>query len=121
MPLDDALADRFGVTLTLSYLPPQYEKQLVMTRVGMSDPDATEIIVSIEELRGNTQSPVEISTRSVLEIAEMVKFQVPLIDALRANVAVTADKMESVLQTLHFGGKEVDRYEMTTYIPFTGA
>ncbi len=109
MPVDEALEDRFQVKLRLDYLPSGAEANLLILRGGLTSDAATEIVNVANQLRTNSNEQVHVSTRNLLEIANMVKYNIPLLDALRAVVALDDDKLESILSALHFGGIDIEQ------------
>jgi len=104
MPLDEALEDRFALKMQLDYLPPEEEAQLLVGRT-MCDVDVAKNIVGVaNSLRNNTQAPLHVSTRSVVEMGKLAKFGINPTDAIRAVISQDDDKVESVLASVHFGG-----------------
>ena len=107
MPLDLALKNRFSIKLELSTLPEYAESMMLNQRVqGFGMEAATELVQSVNLLRNNQLSPVEVSTRDMLNIAEFqmlgMNFQSAFLTTVDSNPAV----MEQILLTKHMEGEE---------------
>lgn len=107
MPLDVALADRFALRMELGYLPVNVEINLLTLRSLLDEMKATHIVQAVDSIRNNVQASVGISTRSVLEIANMVSFGVPLSAAIIAAVPLDKDQLETILLSLQMGGTDL--------------
>lgn len=107
MPLDSALEDRFQVKLTMDYLPDSIMENLIIMRFALPLDKVKSLIAITEAVRVNVQEDIQISTRNVLDMAEMMVAGIDLIDAIKASVAVTNDRLEGILQAMHFSGQEV--------------
>lgn len=106
-PLDAALEDRFH-EIYLSYLPPQLESTLILTRTGLAGEPSTRLLQFVNKLRTDGQDPIHISTRRVLMMAELLQAGLDMRSAIISNVAMDTDKLESVLLHLDFGGQAVN-------------
>lgn len=104
MPVDEALEDRFHIKVMLSYLPAKTEADLLIMRAMVSPPQAEEVVSIANSLRFNTQEAIHVSVRNTLEIASMLKFNMSIQEALRAVIALDDDKLETVLNAIHFSG-----------------
>ena len=104
MPLDEALEDRFALKMQLDYLKESEETDLLSERADIDFETALGIVTVANSLRKNTQSPIHVSTRSVIEMGKMTKFGIHPADAIRAVIAQDDDTVESVLATIHFSG-----------------
>ena len=105
--LDAALRDRFYVTL-LDYLPMKEETQVLHLKTGIPDSDALTIVNIANQLRGNTQEPIVVSTRHALMIAEMVAVGAPVREAFINSLQVSRDVLESILLSIHLELGEKD-------------
>ena len=99
--LDAALRDRFYVTL-LDYLPMDVETDVIYLKTGIDKSDALTIVNIANQLRGNTQEPIVVSTRHTLMIGEMVAVGASIRDAFINSLQVNRDILESILLSLHF-------------------
>ncbi len=106
MPLDSALEDRFHIKLNLSYLSPTFELSLVQMRSGLQQQNAASLLEFIHKLRNNTQTPIKISTREVLYIADLVSLDLSYMDSIKAVVGTSLDSAESILLSEHLGGTD---------------
>jgi nitric oxide reductase NorQ protein len=120
-PLDQALEDRFGLKIQLDYLPQEQEQNLLVAREGITVEIASNIVTLANYLRTNAQATLHISTRNVMEMARLIKYGIPFQDAVKATVTLDEDQLETVLQSIQFGGMEhlvhsgprdSDRYSM---------
>ena len=98
--LDAALRDRFYVTL-LDYLPMNVETKVLELKTGISNADALTIVNIANQLRGNAQEPIVVSTRHTLMIAEMVAVEAPVREAFINSLQVSRDVLESILLSIH--------------------
>ena len=115
MPVDMALEDRFAVKMHLDYLPQEQEINLLILRCMITENKAREIVSLAHRLRSNVQDTIQVSTRSLIAIGDMVRFNIPVVTAIKSTIAIEKDKLESVLSVLHFGDDEVDGQGDTTY------
>ena len=114
--LDAALRDRF-YTVVLDYLPAEVETKVLELKCGISSADALTIVNIANQLRGNAQEPIVVSTRHTLMIAEMVAIGATVNEAFINSLQVSKDVLESILLSLHIrlGLKEKEngyRYRM---------
>lgn len=105
LPLDEALKNRFHIKLNLPQLPPHVEKTIILLRTGIQDQKADDIIDMATRLRDNSQDPVYISTRDMVNIATLVVAGLNNVDAVRAVIGTGADKLESILLSEHLAGR----------------
>ena len=59
----------------------------------------------VSDLRGNTQTPVDISTREVIAMARLMQYGVSVKEAIIAGIDTTQDNMENLLLSLHLQDK----------------
>jgi len=114
--LDAALRDRF-YTIVLNYLPAEVETKVLELKCDISSADALTIVNIANQLRGNAQEPIVVSTRHTLMIAEMVAIGATVNEAFINSLQVSKDVLESILLSLHIrlGLKEKEngyRYRM---------
>ena len=98
--LDAALRDRFYIT-TLDYLPAETETKVLHLKAGVSEADALTIVNVANQLRGNSQEPMQVSTRHTLMIAEMVAVGASVKDAFVNGLQASRDMLETVLLSIH--------------------
>lgn len=113
MPLDEALADRFQVKIHLTKLPKEFEISLLQMR-GLTSINANWIVDAVDKIRSNSQDEISISTRSLVELSEMVSFGIPLVEALQASINIEEGNLESILQSQHFAGNATE-YESDVF------
>jgi len=107
MPLDAALEDRFPFKITLGYLPPHCEKNLLLMRGLLDVHQASELLEMIGQLRNNGQTPVHVSTRDTMFMAELMGEGLSTFLAIKTVLGTDNDKLESILLTEHLQGHEV--------------
>jgi len=112
--LDAALRDRFYVSL-LDYLPMEVETNVLHLKTGISEADSLTIVNVANQLRGNTQEPIVVSTRHTLMIAEMVAVGAKIREAFIHSLQVSRDVLESILLSLHFQLEEKDASKSKSY------
>ncbi len=114
--LDPALRDRFYVTL-MDYLPNEVEKEVLQKKTSIGDESALEIIDAINQLRGNGEFEVEVSTRTTLMIGEMVAAGATIKEALVTSLQTDKSTLESLLLSLHLkdGSKEKEQLEYVVF------
>lgn len=105
VPMDSALEDRFKIKLKLGVLPAKLEEELMMARTGIRQTDANRLVQSINNLRGNGETPVHVSTRNALDAADFMVAGHNMTESLLAVLAVNEDNMETIAAALHFGGQ----------------
>jgi len=98
--LDAALRDRF-YTIVLNYLPAEVETKVLELKCDISSADALTIVNIANQLRGNAQEPIVVSTRHTLMIAEMVAIGATVNEAFINSLQVSKDVLESILLSLH--------------------
>lgn len=98
--LDPALRDRFYVIL-MDFLPNEVEKEVLINKTHVSVEQADTIIGAVNILRSNFELAVEVSTRTVLMIGEMVAAGATLKEALTTCLQTSKETLESILLALH--------------------
>ncbi|SDT88594.1 AAA family ATPase [Desulfobacula phenolica] len=98
--LDPALRDRFYVIL-MDYLPNEVEKEVLIKKTGITSVQANEVIDAVNTLRSDFELSVEVSTRTVLMIGEMVAAGATLKEALITSLQTSKETLESILLSLH--------------------
>jgi nitric oxide reductase NorQ protein len=100
MPIDEALENRFALKMELGYLPTETEISILALQ-GIGGGQATQIVTLANGLRHNAQNPIHISVRQIIEMAKLVDFGFPLIEAFQNTVAPDNETLESILLQLH--------------------
>ena len=115
--LDPALRDRFYVT-TMDFLPNSVEMEVLQKKTGVSAEQAKEIIEVANSIRGNAELGVDVSTRKILMIGEMIAAGGSLRDAIVTSLQTDKQTLESVLISLHvnLGKVEKGKTEYVQYI-----
>lgn len=115
--LDPALRDRFYVT-TMDFLPNEVETEVLQKKTGVSYEQAKEIIEVANSIRSNAELGVEVSTRKILMIGEMIAAGGSLKDAIVTSLQTDKQTLESVLLSLHvnLGKTEKGKTEYVQYI-----
>ena len=98
--LDSALRDRFYVIL-MDYLPSPVETKVLHLKTGVDEAQALSIVNVANQLRGNRQQPVMVSTRHTLMISEMVAVGASIREAFIYSLQVSRDVLESTLLSIH--------------------
>jgi nitric oxide reductase NorQ protein len=98
--LDAALRDRFYVTL-LGYLPAEIEARVLELKTGIDSADALTVVNVANQLRGNAQEPMTVSTRHTLMIAELISVGASIKEAFVNSLSMSKDMLESILLSLH--------------------
>jgi len=98
--LDAALRDRFYVTL-MDYLPADVELKVLQSKTGVDETSAQTIVNVANQLRGNSQEPVMVSTRHTLMIAELVAIGASIRESFIYSLQVSRDILESTLLSMH--------------------
>ena len=115
MPLDVALKNRFAIKMELTILPEYAEAQILAARVdGVDLEAATELVKAVNALRDNPVSPVEVSTRDMLSIAEFMQYGMDFQSAFLTTVDTSSEVLEQVLLLKHMAGEETHGLD-TTY------
>jgi nitric oxide reductase NorQ protein len=119
IPVDEALRGRF-YKMELGPLPRASMELLLPLKVGLNAEKSTQLLDLVEKLSTNTQEPVYISTRDVINIATLLKHNLPIIIAFEM-VLLGAKKANNVVESLllqeHLSGNETfdnsgfDKYE----------
>lgn len=111
MPLDAALEDRFHIKVYLNYLPAESEINLLCSRTKLNRDVAARIVEVAGQMRNNAKEPVNVSTRSLIVVADLMNNGVGLVAALRACLGSNGDALESVLLGLHMSGENIGATE----------
>jgi len=115
--LDPALRDRF-YTLIMDYLPNEVEKEILIKKTGVSKEQSNEIIDVINDLRGNSELTIGVSTRTTLMIGEMVASGATLREAISVSLQTNKETLESILISLHLEKNQVEKGK-SEYLLFT--
>ena len=115
--LDPALRDRF-YTHIMDYLPNEVEKEILIKKTGVSKKQSNEIMDIINDLRGNSELSIGISTRTTLMIGEMVAAGATLREAISISLQTNKETLESILISLHLKKNHVEKSK-SEYILFT--
>ena len=115
--LDPALRDRFYVT-TMDFLPNEVEIEVLEKKTGVSNEQAREIISVANNIRANSELGIDVSTRKILMIGEMIAAGGTLREAIVTSLQTDKKTLESVLLSLHvnLGKVEKSRAEYVQYI-----
>lgn len=116
--LDPALRDRFYV-ISMDYLPNEVEIEVLQKKAGVTREQADEIIEVVNNLRGNPDLSVDVSTRKALMIAEMIAAGGTLKEAITASLQADRGTLESILLSLHVTMGKVEKGQ-AEYLLFTG-
>ncbi|MDI6776103.1 MAG: AAA family ATPase [Syntrophales bacterium] len=116
--LDAALKDRF-YRIRLEYPPVSIEKEILVLKTGVSPSVAGDILNIVNKLRSNKQSPIDISIRHSLMIAELAATGAPLREAIIYSLQISMDILESLLLSIHVetGDTEVEPRRYERYVP----
>jgi len=107
MPLDLALKNRFAIKLELGILPEYAESMMLSQRVeGLDMAEATVLVQSVNRLRENQLTPIEVSTRDMMNIAEFQLLGMDFQSAFLTTVDSDSSVIEQVLLTKHMEGEE---------------
>jgi len=117
--LDPALRDRFYVT-TMDFLPNEVEKEVLLQKTGITPDQAQEIIEVANGIRGNAELGVEVSTRKILMIGEMIAAGGSLREAIVTSLQTDKQTLESVLLSLHLDMGKVEKGK-TEYVQYIAA
>ena len=118
MPLDQALQSRFDLKIELERLPHNVERQLLMDRFPSIKFSMDELTNIVADLRGNTQTPVDISTREVIAMARLMQYGISTKEAIVAGIDTTQENMENLLLQLHLADKIDGGHESKNYRTF---
>jgi nitric oxide reductase NorQ protein len=116
--MDAALKDRF-YRVHLEYPPVSVEKEILVLKTGITPSLASDILNIVSRLRSNKQTPIDISIRHSLMIAELAAMGAPLRDAVIYSLQISMDILESLLLSIHVetGDTEVEPRRYERYIP----
>lgn len=117
--LDPALRDRFYVT-TMDFLPNEVEKEVLLKKTGITPDQAQEIIEVANSIRSNAELGVEVSTRKILMIGEMISAGGSLREAIVTSLQTDKQTLESVLLSLHLDMGKVEKGK-TEYVQYVAA
>ena len=115
--LDSALRDRFYLIL-MDYLPGDVEAEVLMRKTGITPSQAKDILAIANDLRGQAEWPLTISTRTTLMISEMVAAGASLRQALISSLQVDQASLERILLSLHLE-KNQTKVEPGGYVLFS--
>lgn len=115
--LDAALRDRFYVTL-MDYLPADVELEVLRRKTGVDEANAQTIVGVANQLRGNAQEPVMVSTRHTLMIAELVAIGSSIREAFVYSLQVSRDILESTLLSMHLEMGLTRSDDGREYVPY---
>ncbi|HAU31728.1 MAG TPA: CbbQ/NirQ/NorQ/GpvN family protein [Desulfotomaculum sp.] len=115
--LDPALRDRF-YTILMDYIPAEVEVEVLVKKTGVDKEKAEEIVDLINKLRGNSQTPMDVSTRTTLMIGELVAVGVSIRDAIIYSLQTDRDHLESILLTMHMERKDIDAELASEFVLF---
>jgi nitric oxide reductase NorQ protein len=115
--LDPGLRDRFYILL-MDYLPNEVEREILIKKTGVTGELAGDIIDVVNELRGNSELAIDISTRTTLMIGEMVAAQATLREAISISLQTNKEILESILISLQLEKGYVEKGD-SEYMLFT--
>lgn len=104
--LDAALQNRMDITVLAKELPEKIECQLLKKRHQVQDEDAEPIVRVMRALRRvatDNEMEVDLSTRTSLKIARLVKVGLPLKSAIQYTLvnALTADEVKMAIDAVN--------------------
>ena len=116
--MDAALKDRF-YRVHLEYPPVSVEKEILVLKTGIAPSLASDILNIVSRLRSNKQTPIDISIRHSLMIAELAAVGAPLREAVIYSLQISMDVLESLLLSIHVetGDTEVEPRRYERYVP----
>ena len=103
LPLDEALRNRFQVKIDLKPLPEVEERKLLMAR-GLTQNKVHQLMDTVAKLRNNSQDPIDISTRDVVNMADLMEAGANPQLALVGVMGGGHDMIESVRLEAHLSG-----------------
>jgi nitric oxide reductase NorQ protein len=115
--LDSALRARF-YKMELGPLPRINLELLLSMKIGLNSEKSTQLLDLVEKLSTNTQEPIYVSTRDVINVATLLKHNLPMIIALEMVLDKANNVVENLLLQEHFSGNETfdssdfDKYEL---------
>jgi len=104
MPLDIALRNRFQFKLRVGELPIDIIRNVILGKGLLTFAQVATLLNLIEKLRGNTQSPLRVSTRDIINIAELVGYGLAPMISIMTVLGDDNDQLESILLGDHLGG-----------------
>lgn len=104
MPLDEALRSRFHFKITLGILPRAQEMALLQSRCLLSGNQAQQVMDTITRLRNNNQASIFVSTRDVVNIADLMNFDMSMERAIQCVLGGENDVLESIRLATHIRG-----------------
>jgi len=116
--LDPALRDRF-YTVLMDYIPEDVEVEVLTLKTGISREKSREIIEIVNKLRGHSELPMDVSTRTSLMIAELVAAGATIREAIIFSMQTNKEYLESILLTLHLEKKDTEAVNTSAYVLFT--
>ena len=117
MPLDEALRSRFHFKIMLGILPFPQEMALLQSKCGLSGSDAQQLMDTVQRLRNNNQASIFVSTRDVVNMADLISFHMSLERAIQCVLGGENDVFESVRLAEHIrGGTSTRTEEVYEYI-----
>lgn len=117
--LDPALRDRF-YTILMDYIPAEVEMEVLAKKTKAAREQVKEIVHIINKMRGHADTPVDVSTRSALMIAELVATGASTREALTYSMQMDREQLESILLALHLEKGLLDASSTSRYVLFTG-
>lgn len=117
--LDPALRDRF-YTILMDYIPAEVETEVLAKKTNAARDQVKEIVNIVNKIRGHADTPVDVSTRTTLMIAEMVASGASIREALTYSMQIDREQLESILIALHLEKGLFNDRSTTQYILFTG-
>lgn len=116
--LDPALRDRF-YTILMDYIPAEVEAEVLAQKTGVDREQAREIVNIVNKMRGHAETPLDVSTRTSLMIAELVAAGASIREAITFSMQIDREHLESILLALHLEKGLTDSRKTTKYILFT--
>ena len=105
LPLDEALRNRFQIKLDLTPLPRAQERIVLLMKAQLTEEQVEILLDLADRLRGNTQEPIYLSTRDLVNIALLMQHGLSPTMAVKGVVGTGMDKLESVLLSEHLAGR----------------
>jgi nitric oxide reductase NorQ protein len=115
--LDPALRDRF-YTVLMEYIPQEVEAEVLSKKTSVSRETAQEIVKIVNLLRGYSEFPIDVSTRTSLMIAELIALGATIREAIVYSLQITKEHLESILLTLHLERMDVGAEHTNEYVLF---
>ncbi|PKM86310.1 MAG: CbbQ/NirQ/NorQ/GpvN family protein [Firmicutes bacterium HGW-Firmicutes-12] len=117
--LDPALRDRF-YTILMDYIPADVEIEVLVQKTGVDRERVREIVNIVNKIRGHSETPLDVSTRTSLMIAEMVAAGASIREAITYSLQMDREQLEAILLALHLEKGLLDDRKTCKYILFTG-